>query len=186
MEGDFIGRRASERGVEVVTQRRRGTVLLIGRFKTEMGESRHMLPSAAITASGLQPRVWVGRMIDWYGKKEITNGPVFRNLETGTAVKASAYEFDILLELDTIQKYCGDIVNETVDVYESYGVSRSFRRGSNTHATNQGVSDAIIDHNNRWSMVERARGRAPKMGMQQHYADVLLLLRTLLKYSSAL
>ena len=140
-------------------------VSLIGRFKTETGELRHMLPLAAITKSGLQPRVWVGRMIDWYGKKGITNGPVFRNLETGMAVKASEYEFDILLELVAIQKTCGDIINETVDVYESYGVSRSFRRGSNTHAINQGLKEANIDHNNRWSMVERAKGRSPKMRM---------------------
>jgi hypothetical protein len=72
------------------------------------------------------------------------------------------------------------------NIYESYGVSRSFRRGSNTHAINQGVKRSDIDHNNRWSVVERAKGRAPKLGMQQHYEDVLQLLPTLLQNSSAL
>jgi hypothetical protein len=161
-------------------------VSLIGSFKNELGEHRHMLPSAAVTASGLEPRLWVGRMLEWYEKKGITNGPVFRNLDTGMSVKASVYEFDILMELVAIQKFWGDIISETVDVYESNGVSRSFRRGSNTHATNQGVSEAIINHNNRWSMVERAKGRTPSLGMQQHYSDVLLMLSALLKYSSAL
>jgi hypothetical protein len=102
------------------------------------------------------------------------------------SVKASVYEFDILVELDAIQKSTRGLISVSIDVYESYGVSRSFRRGSNTHAINQGVSEADINHNNRWSVVERAKGRGPKLGMQQHYADVLLMLPTLLRYSSAL
>jgi hypothetical protein len=166
--------------------KKHGVISLIGRFKTETGEHRHMLPLAAITASGLPPRKWVGRMIEWYEKKGITTGPVFRDFESGMAARAGEYEFDILLELDAIQKSGRGIIDETVDVHESYGVSRSFRRGSNTHAINQGVSEADINHNNRWSMVERARGRAPKLGMQQHYSDVLLMLTALLRYSSAL
>jgi hypothetical protein len=161
-------------------------VSLVGRFKNVIGEHRHMLPLVAVTSSGLKPRLWVGRMIEWYGKKGITRGPVFRNSETGMAEKAKVYEFDILLELVAIQRVGGGIISETVDVYESYGVSRSFRRGSNTHATNQGVTEAIINHNNRWSMIERAKGRTPILGMQQHYSDVLLMLSALLKYSSAL
>jgi hypothetical protein len=35
-----------------------------------------------------------------------------------------------------------------------------------------------INHSNQWLSVERAKGRGPKLGMQQHYADVLLLLRS--------
>jgi hypothetical protein len=161
-------------------------VSLIGRFKNEIGEQRHMLPLAAETASGLKPRKWIGRMLEWYRKKGISRGPVFRDFETGHAVRASCYEFDIMTELEGIQSRGGDIISQTVEVYERYGVSRSFRRGSNTHAINQGVSESDIDHNNRWSTGEQAKGRAPKLGMQQHYADVLQMLPTLLRYSSAL
>jgi hypothetical protein len=70
-----------------------------------------------------------------------------------------------------------------IDVFERYGVSRSFRRGSNTHAINQGVSEADIDRNNGWSKLEKAQGRTPILRMQAHYAEVLLLLPTLLRYS---
>jgi hypothetical protein len=87
---------------------------------------------------------------------------------------------------DRVRNDGRDDVSESIDVYESYGVSRSFRRGSNTLAINQGVTEATINHNNRWSIVERAKGMAPKLGMQQHYSDVLQLLPTLLRYSSAL
>jgi hypothetical protein len=70
-----------------------------------------------------------------------------------------------------------------IDVFERYGVSRSFRRGSNTHAINQGVSEADINRNNGWSKLEKAQGRTPILRMQAHYAEVLLLLPTLLRYS---
>jgi hypothetical protein len=113
---------------------------------------------------------------------------VFRDSKTGNAARAGSNEYDILVELDGIQKEEGDVISDTVDVFERYGVSRSFRRGSNTQAINQGVSDADIDHNNRWSRIEKSEGRTPAaVRMQQHYADVLLLLLpTLLRYSLAL
>jgi hypothetical protein len=161
-------------------------VALTGRFKKEIGELDHMLPLAAVTKSGLKPREWIGRMLEWYKRRGITNGPVFRDFRTGEVVRANAYEYDILVELEEIQNAGGDVISETIDVFEQYGVSRSFRRGSNSQAINQDVSARDIDHNNRWSKIERAEGRAPKLGMQQHYADVLLMLPTLLRYSSAL
>jgi hypothetical protein len=129
-------------------------VALIGRFKREIGELDHMLPLAAVTKSGLKPREWIGRMLDWYGERGITNGPVFRDFGTGEAVRSITYEFDILTELEEIQNGRGDIISETVDVFEQYGVSRSFRRGSNSQAINQDVSARDIDHNNRWSKIE--------------------------------
>jgi hypothetical protein len=161
-------------------------VALIGRFKNEIGEHKHLLPLAEKIASGLKPRVWIGRMLEWYRARGITNGPVFRDPKTGNAARAGSYEYDILVELDGIQKEEGDVISDTVDVFERYGVSRSFRRGSNTQAINQGVSEADIDHNNRWSRTERSKGRTPMVRMQQHYADVLLMLPTFLRYSLAL
>jgi hypothetical protein len=161
-------------------------VALIGRFKNEVGELHHKLPLAAVTASGLGPRLWVGRMLAWYAARGTVNGPVFRNFKNGESARASRYEFDILLVLDTIKRENGDLISESIDVFERYGVSRSFRRGSNTHAINQGVLPADVDHNNRWAREKRARGMAPNLGMQAHYADVLQMLPTLLRYSSAL
>ena len=130
--------------------------------------------------------MWIERMLDWYGRKGIISGPVFRDMETGMSVRASVYWLDILSELDNIQKDGRGLISTTINVYEEYGVSRSFRRGSNTHAINQGVTEPDINHNNRWSMVELAKGMTPKLGMQQHYAEVLQMLTTLLRYSSAL
>jgi hypothetical protein len=161
-------------------------VALIGRFKNEVGEMHHKLPLAAVTASGLCPRLWIGRMLSWYEARGTEHGPVFRNFKNDESARASRYEFDILLVLDSIKRENGDLISDSTDVFERYGVSRSFRRGSNTHAINQGVSEADVNHNNRWARVERARGMGPSLGMQEHYADVLQMLPTLLRYSSAL
>jgi hypothetical protein len=89
---------------------------------------------------------------------------VDRYFETGHSVRASCYEFDILSELEVIQSRGGDVISQTVEVYERYGVSRFFRRGSNMHAINQGVSEAGIDHSNYWSIGERAKGSIPGRG----------------------
>jgi hypothetical protein len=52
-------------------------VALIGRFKNEIGELHHMLPLAAVTKSGLKSRQWIVKMIYWYQRQGVTNGPVF-------------------------------------------------------------------------------------------------------------
>jgi hypothetical protein len=38
----------------------------------------HLIPIAAEIASGLKPRLWVGRMIEAYKPKGVTSGWVFR------------------------------------------------------------------------------------------------------------
>jgi hypothetical protein len=55
------------------------TITLLGRFKGEMGEQYHKLPLAAVTNSGLQPRMWVGRLLEEYSKMGIFNGPLFQD-----------------------------------------------------------------------------------------------------------
>jgi hypothetical protein len=56
-------------------------------------------------------------MLEWYRKKGISHGPVLRD-DTGKASRAGAYEYTILVELDGIQKEGGDIISNTIDVFE--------------------------------------------------------------------
>jgi hypothetical protein len=73
-----------------------------------------------------------------------------------------------------------------VNVCEEYGVSRSFRRGSDAHAINQEVDPVDIERNNWWRSVEHAKGRAPRLRMIHHYSDLRQLLKALLRYSKPL
>lgn len=57
---------------------------------------------------------------------------------------------------------------------EDYGLSRSFRRGSNSEAINRGVSAVTIDRKNRWKAVDKAGASNAKLRMRSHYTDVLV------------
>ena len=73
-----------------------------------------------------------------------------------------------------------------VDVYEYYGLSQSFRRGSTSEAINRGVPEYVIDRNNRWRKAEQSGARKMKLVMRENYTDVIVSLKRFLRYSQAL
>jgi hypothetical protein len=160
-------------------------VALLGRFKTEISEKYHLMPLVLQTATGLEPGLWIRRMVEWYEDGGVRRGWVFRN-KVGERAKAADYEWDILCELEHIQQESPDIVGVHVNVFDEFGVSRSFRRGSDAHAINQGVDPVDIERNNRWRSIEQAKGRAPQLRMIHHYSDLRQLLKALLRYSAPL
>lgn len=160
-------------------------VALLGRFKMEVSEKYHLMPLVLKTESGLEPAKWIYRMIQWYERGGESRGWVFRN-KVGARAKASDYEWDILCELENVQRESPHVLSANVDVFDEFGVSRSFRRGSDTHAINQGVKTEDIERNNRWRTVEQSHGKAPKLRMIHHYSDVRNMLKALLRYSRPL
>lgn len=160
---------------------------LTGKFKNEVGSLTHHIPLVPITSSGLNVQVWIERMLLWYGPSR--NGYVFRD-ETGDRVTAGYYAPDILGVIQEIQQ-SGipseiDIVDPHCCVFEEYGMSRSFRRGSDSRALAAGVDSDTIDLVNRWRKSEHAKGRKAHLKMNAHYADIRLLLERYLVYSRAL
>ena len=112
---------------------------------------------------------------------------VFRNKRNEfEKARASDYEECILSEIDNIQRDTAGIVDKQVNVFDEYGVSRSFRRGSDAHALNQGVSIIDIEINNRWRSIDSAGGKAPRLRMIHHYSDLKQLLKARLRYSEPL
>ena len=95
-------------------------------------------------------------------------------------------ENDILEIIARIQHSYPELIRGVVDVHEEYGLSRSFRRGSNSEAQNRKVSESDIDRNNRWRKVEKAGAKKAKFSMQAHYTDVVVALESYLRYSQAL
>jgi hypothetical protein len=160
-------------------------VALLGRFKMEVSEKYHLMPLVLVTASGLEPGKWIKRMVKWYGDGGVTRGWVFRN-KAGEKARASEFEWDILCELEIIQRELPGVIGVNVNVFDEFGVSRSFRRGSDAHAINQGVDSVDIERNNRWRSVEQAKGRAPRLRMIHHYSDMRQILKALLRYSAPL
>jgi hypothetical protein len=161
------------------------TIPLLGRFKTETGEHYHMIPVVWETSSGLCPGMWYMRMIEWYQALGISHGPVFRN-EQGKRIAASEYEYIVISKLEDIQMRHPEWIPRSVNVADAYGLRRSMRKGSETEALNQKVDPLDIHFMNRWRVVENAKGKNPMLRMISHYAEMRLLLKTMLRYSRAL
>jgi hypothetical protein len=157
---------------------------LRGRFKNEIGELEHLKPLVTKTRSGLDVGVWFQRMLTWYEQRGTTQGPVFLD-ERGNRCRTGYHEFAILTQFEWLQANVDDLISPNVNVFEDMGVGRGFRRGSNGQAVIQGVSQAWIDMNNRWSICERAseqaKGNRMNLSMSAHYSDIRLMLVPLLQ-----
>jgi len=159
---------------------------LLGRFKGERGEKYHLLPLSAITKSGLNPRRWVDRVANGYIHFQISRGPVWRKSGSSRA-SIIDWEGPVLDRIKEIQNRYPHIVSPDLDIYDEYGLSRSFRRGSNTHVRNMlgsGNGQLVVDFNNRWRKFERAQGRMPSLGMSDYYTEIKQALPRLVQYSA--
>jgi hypothetical protein len=48
-------------------------IAILGRFKGELGENYHLLPIVTITSSGIDNKLWIGRLLEEYAKANITD-----------------------------------------------------------------------------------------------------------------
>ena len=159
---------------------------MLGRFKGETGERYHLTPLAAVTKSGLKIREWVDALVRVRERQGRINGPAFCDDKTGKPMRARDYEFYILDALVSVQQARPDLIGAEVNVLEDVGVSRTLRRSAVVEATEAGVSAEDIDRMNRWRSVENAAGKNVNLRMRDHYADIRLLLKALLRFSQAL
>lgn len=160
-------------------------VALLGRFKGETGLRYHLMPLVVRTKSGIEPRKWIERLLSMYEKDKVCHGPLFR-MKTGERLRVTDMNTYFLLRLEKVQSLRPDLIAVDVEIDEVYGISRSLRRGSTSRAVDMGLSPDVIDTNNRWRKFERARAMQPSLNMREHYTDVLLSLKQLLRYSEAM
>jgi hypothetical protein len=160
---------------------------LLGCFKNEIGEQYHLVLLMPVTQSVLRMRYWLEQLVEVQAREGRTRGPAFCDA-VGKMAYSGVYEswfFEILMEIQGTNK---ELILESVEVAEDYGIRGSFRRGSDSEAIARGVDSSDIDAMNRWRIVERARGRWPVFSsMQEHYVDVrIVALDRALHYSSVL
>jgi hypothetical protein len=55
-----------------------------------------------------------------------------------------------------------------------------------SEATNRRISKEIIEANNTWRKIYRARGKQPGLDMKDHYTDVRLIVDHLIQFSLGL
>jgi hypothetical protein len=167
-------------------QRRDHLVIpLLGRFKGELNSRYHLAPLVTVTNSGLDIKKWVEHLVQVREKEGRTPCPAFCD-QLGKIASSSSYELAIMDRLHWVQGSSSAVIPPDIDVYEHFGISRSFRRGATSEARARGVSDKLVDLVNRWRKFENARGRRPALPMQEHYSDSAILIPELLKFSKAM
>ena len=142
------------------------------------------MPVVAVSKSGLDNYGWSKRMVEVRQEEGRERGWLFQDSE-GKRCKGGMFEEDFHIVLETIQNTTR-FIDKAVKVREEYGLFRSLRRGATTEAHNQEVGTTVIEMNNRWRKVERAKGKKASMTLSQHYTEVKQAVKVLLKFSSAL
>ena len=160
---------------------------LLGRFKSEIGEQRHVMVMVNKSRSGLEFWLWMEQLASLLSKEEKheSAGPAFCNPDGTMLMSYQMNEslHSLLSELATVRP---DLFLGRTDVSTAYGVSRLFRRGANSRATEEGVPKDVRNLINRWSTFESRKGKRPNMSMTQHYLEIKMILKRILPYSKSL
>ena len=163
---------------------------LLGQVKGEDHTRQHLLHCVNSTKSGLQVRAWVKRLRAIHTSNNRRVGPAIVNPTTG--VQASTSEMnDLFLELltetfDQGRELFGIDIRSASDIPDKYNVFRSFRRGSESRAVAENVSESDRYIVNRWRRKEKAGGGKVSHAIDQLYVDVSLAKDAFLRYTEAM
>jgi hypothetical protein len=162
---------------------------LFGKTKGETHDRSHLFPCVNVTSSGVRVRRSVVRLLELKQRSNITQGPAITD-ENGALFDTKAIDdclHEVLKEIfEERQDLFPKHIKSTEDVQTFYHAYRTFRRTSTSRATNQGVQRTDVDIVNRWTRVERARGRKFSALMAEHYTDVLMTPEAYLRYTEAM
>jgi len=159
---------------------------LVGRRKRLIGNRAFLLPSVVETSSGLQPGVWLGRIIEAFDEVGIVTGYLMTR-EDGKDPRLHDYNEVFVDALVGVQNRRPDLIHSDVDVSAEFGLPRSGRRGATTQARVGGVSEMDIGTNQLWRKTELNVGRSFRFGdMITYYTEVAQSLPLQLRFSKAL
>ena len=164
-------------------------MIILGRFKQEVGENSFCQPLAWETTSGIKLGEWFYRALKCSEKVGIIIGPMFRIATPGNKFKRAAMgDLEPLFVeiLKKVQNRYPSVIPDSVNIAEEYSVSRSLRRGVTAEAQNVGIPSEVIEANNRWRKHCRSKGLTPGMSMMERYTDAKASVPALIRFSSSL
>ncbi len=130
---------------------------MLGDFKAENGSDYHMLNVANVKRSGLNTRWWVEKLVEVCKAEGRKKGPAFAGsdgrLETSLDYDATFREVAREVQDST------DFIPAELDVDTWLCLNRTPRKTAETRATQAGIPKEIKDAMNRWSTVEKSKGR---------------------------
>jgi hypothetical protein len=101
-------------------------------------------------------------------------------------MRAKEMEEKFYERLESVKIKRADLIEANLEVSEEYGVSRSFRRGGTSEATNKGAPPGVVELNGRWRKSNQSGARKPNITIREHYVDIRLVLDQLLEFSKCL
>ena len=160
-------------------------LMLVGRFKREIGEKVFTQPLAHDSKSGVTIMIWFFRTLELLNRNGQAVGPLFKNDKNK---RASVAELDVMVHgvLKRVQQKWPNLIPDHVRVTDEYSSLRSFRRGATAEAQNANIPEEVIVANNRWRKHSRARGSLPSMSMMERYTDAKANVRALIRFSGGL
>jgi hypothetical protein len=164
-------------------------VALWGKIKGEHHERSHLLPSVNRTGSGLEVRQWIDRAVLLAHAAGRSRGPLMLDKlgKKITSAKLNEIFHEALISLfRTGEVEFPSVIKTEEDIRERFNIFRSMRRGSDTRAHEEQVSDSDINIVNRWKAEQKAGTRKPGLSMPQMYTDPALLLKPFLRYTAAM
>ena len=159
-------------------------VPLLGRFKGEDFGRHHCLLAPAKSNSGFEPRQWLDWLVESKVADNVTKGPAFSNTE-GYVLYQHPFNVELKEQLEWTKETYPSLFTEDLDL-ERIKCTRSFRKGSTSRAQNLGLSQSVIDANNRWRAYERAKGSKPQLALPDYYSSIRLMSNKLLQYPQAM
>jgi hypothetical protein len=160
---------------------------LLGQVKGEHHARAHLLPCVFVTSSGIQVQLWLQRLVQLRTREGRTKGPAIcdsEGMQLSTRVLNGLFVECLCEILDEQPALFLANVKNAGDIETWYNVFRSLRRGSNSRALSQGISDTCTSVINRWHLKEKAKGKMPSFtNMPQCHADVNLLTENFLIYT---
>jgi len=162
---------------------------LLGKFKGEKGTDHHKIGLASTTMSGIKSRWWIEQLIEVNEAEGKVSGPAFSTPGSTPKLAMSwTYDLEFKRYLKLVQTQYEDerLIPPEAKVDELYGTFRTPRKTAETRAKQAGIGKQDVDAMNRWSKVDKAKGRQPKLTMNEHYTDCLLMMPITWRYSYAL
>ena len=127
-------------------------ICLIGKFKGETGERYHSIVLANTSQSGLETRWWVEKLIEVCESEGRTTGYAFAD-QLGQELEAA--ELNAL-----VRHYLQEMRGDDPDKYSlnenlaRYGISRTYRKASESRARRAGIKEEEVTIMNRWHTFE--------------------------------
>ncbi len=158
-------------------------VVISGRTKgNQVSGAKFSFPCVHTTqGNGLNPGVWIRRLIQIRSSEEDNNGRLF--FRGVSPARLSQYEADFYDVLYKIQAN-SNAISDQVEVADAYGILRSLCRGATVHARNMKVSKDVIEAVHRWRREAFGKaGGSIHLDLIDVYTALDALAPTLLDYS---